>query len=165
MILVGHSYSGAVITAASAGNEKVAHLLYVAAALPQEGQSVASALRGERQPQEAPAPDSAEDWASIDPEAARASICNDATDEQFETVRPLLGYFSYRALTEVPSGIGWKERPSTYLVCSLDRSFPPETQRRFASPTTHIVEIEAGHAPMLTQPVQVADTIAAGANN
>jgi pimeloyl-ACP methyl ester carboxylesterase len=161
VVLVGHSYSGAVITAASAGNDKVAHLVYVAAALPQEGQSVASALRGEPQPQGNPPADSAEDWTKIEPEAARAGIYNDATDEQFETVRQLLGYFSYRALTEIPSGIGWREHPSTYLISTLDKSFPLETQRRFAANTTYSIDIEAGHAPMLTKPVAVAAAIAA----
>ena len=159
VVLVGHSYSGAVITAASAGNEKVAHLVYVAAALPREGQSVASALRGEPQLDGNPPTDGAEDWASIEPGAARASIYNDATDEQFETVQPLLGHFSYRVLTEIPSGIGWREHPSTYLVCTLDKSFPPETQRRFASDATYFEDIEAGHAPMLTKPAAVAAAI------
>lgn len=160
VILVGHSYSGAVITAASAGNRAVDHLVYVAAVLPTEGQSVSSALQDEVQA-EVPAPANPEDdWDGIAPDAARAGLYNDATDEQFDSVRPLLGKLSHRVFTEVPSGLGWKEHPSTYVICTLDQAFPLEVQQRFASNTTHSVQIEAGHSPMLTKPGEVAQVIA-----
>lgn len=165
VVLVGHSYSGAVITAASANNAKVSHLVYVAAALPLEGQSVASALAGELQSEDVPAEDADTDWLSMDADTARSTTYNDATEEEFESVRYQLGKFSYRALSEVPSGFGWKEHPSTFLICTLDQSFPPETQRRFASYTNEAVEVEAGHSPMLTKPRVVADVIAHAASS
>lgn len=165
VVLVGHSYSGAVITAASAGNERVAHLVYAAAVLPEEGQSVASSVRGELQVEGPISPDSTDDWVAMEPDTARIRIYNDATDDQFESVRPQLGHLSSRVLTEVPSGFGWREHPSTYLVCTLDQTYTPEVQRRFASHTTFSIDIEAGHAPMLTKPVEVADAIVTAAND
>lgn len=164
VVLVGHSYSGAVITAASAGNERVAHLVYAAAVLPKEGQSVASSVRGEPQVEGPISPDSTDDWVAMEPDTARIRIYNDATDDQFESVRPQLGHLSSRVLTEVPSGFGWREHPSTYLVCTLDQTYTPEVQRRFASHTTISIDIEAGHAPMLTKPVEVANAIVTAAN-
>ena len=160
VVLVGHSYSGAVITGASAGNDKVSHLVYVAAALPTEGQSVASSLAGEPQA-EVPVLDSTDDWSVLERDAARTLLYNDASNEQFESVFPFLGGLSYRVMTTLPSGYGWKEHPSTYVACTLDQSFPIEAQRRFASHTTTFVELEAGHSPMLTKPVEVAEAIAA----
>lgn len=159
VVLVGHSYSGAVISAAAAANGLIAHLVFAAAALPLEGQSVASSLRDEPQEQLPPRTDD-DDWVLMDSSSAKLRVLNDADDEQLEAVLPRMGRYSSRISTEVPQATGWNEHASTYLVCTLDRSFPLDAQRRFARRTTRSVDIEAGHAPMVTKPVEVARAIA-----
>lgn len=158
-VLVGHSYSGATISVASVNNRRVAHLLYVAAALPLEGQSVSSSLRDEAQ-QEQPVRDDHRDWVTMDPEIARRKVFNDATPAQLERAMPLMSHYSSRVSTEPIRATGLREHPSTYLVCMLDQSFPLEAQRRFASRTDSFIEIAAGHAPMITQPSAIAEAIA-----
>lgn len=156
-VLVGHSYSGAVITGASTVNPHVAHLIYVAAALPQAGESV-SASRG------APPTKTTsiiESQPTIpDRPATAARLFNDATTAQAEWATPQLGGFVRSAFDEVPSGLGWREHPSTYVLCTLDLSIPLEIQEGYAAHTSSAVRIEAGHSPMITQPELIAEVIA-----
>lgn len=156
-VLVGHSYSGMVITGASAGNSKVAHLVYVCAGLPGEGQSLGAATARESTDTVVPAPDVDEKDAQAD---FRRDVCNDATDEQWESIRSRIGQLPAGVFTELPSGLGWQEHPSTYAICTLDRMFPPGVQRRMAKRANETVEIEAAHLPMLTRPIELAALIA-----
>jgi pimeloyl-ACP methyl ester carboxylesterase len=48
-------------------------------------------------------------------------------------------------------------------MCLQDRQFSPALQREFASHVDTVVEIDAGHGPMLTRPAEVAEAIAAAA--
>lgn len=156
-VLVGHSYSGMVITGASAGNSKVAHLVYVCAGLPDEGQSLGEATARESTDTVVPAPDVDEEDSLAD---FRRDVCNDATDEQWESIRSRIGQLPAGVFTELPSGLGWQEHPSTYVVCTLDRTFPPGVQRRMAERADQTVDIEAAHLPMLTRPTELAALIA-----
>jgi pimeloyl-ACP methyl ester carboxylesterase len=61
------------------------------------------------------------------------------------------------------TGLGWREHPSTYVLCTRDRSFSPALQREFASHAAATVELDSGHGPMLTRAGQLADIIAAAA--
>ncbi|CAN5294471.1 alpha/beta hydrolase [soil metagenome] len=162
VVLVGHSFSGAVIGAASAGNDKVAHLVYVAAAKPDVGQSVMSSCAdAPQEPVEAPTDGS--DWMEGD-DATKHALYSDLSDEEFAKVEPNLQGHSGRVFTEIVSGQGWKEHPYTYVVATLDQIFPVDIQRRWAADANHVVEIEAGHAPMAGKPAEVAAAIAAAAN-
>ncbi|MCU1442956.1 MAG: putative hydrolase or acyltransferase of alpha/beta superfamily [Cryobacterium sp.] len=155
-VLVGHSYSGAVITAASAGNPDVGHLIYVAAALPQEGQSVVDARGGP------PAKRiEGDDLTPIDPVGGPARLFNDASPEQSARAVPRLGSFTRNAFSEPVSACGWRDHPSTYVICSQDKSIAVELQERFAANTTDSVRLDAGHSPMITQPRALAEIIAA----
>jgi len=51
--------------------------------------------------------------------------------------------------------------PSTYLVCAQDRGTPADLQREFAGRAAGVVELDAGHHPFLSQPVEVRDLIVA----
>lgn len=156
-VLVGHSYSGAVITGASVANPRVAHLIYVAAVLPQAGESV-SASRG-APPMKMTA--NIDSQPSIpDRQATAARLFNDASAAQSAWATPQLGGFARAAFDEVPSGLGWREHPTTYVLCTLDLSIPLTLQERYASNTSAQVRIEAGHSPMITQPGILANIIA-----
>jgi pimeloyl-ACP methyl ester carboxylesterase len=165
-VLVGHSYGGAVITRASADNDDVAHLVYVCAALPGPGESVGALL--ERDPE--PAGDLAsgldireDGTATLKRDAARAAIFNDATDEQAAPALDALGPHALATLGEPATGLGWRQHPATYVVTLRDKQFSPALQRQFADQVGTVVEVDAGHGPMLTKPAEVAEAIAAAA--
>ena len=65
---------------------------------------------------------------------------------------------------EAPTGLGWKEHPSTYVLTTQDRVFSPELQRRMSANATRVVEVDAGHIPLLSRPAELAAAIAAAAN-
>lgn len=166
-VLVGHSYAGAVITEASVDNDDVAHLVYVCAALPQAGESVAALLQRDPEPgQLGTAMQPAEDGtATLDRQGAKDYVFNDATEAQAAPVLDAMGSHALVTLGEAVTGLGWTQHPSTYVVCTLDKSFSPALQREFASHTGSVVEIEAGHGPMLTKPAELADVIATAARS
>lgn len=166
-VLVGHSYAGAVITEASADNSDVAHLVYVCAALPQAGESVAAVMERDPEPgQLGTAMRPAEDGtATLDREGAKNFVFNDATDAQAAAALDALGPHALVTLGEAVSRLGWTQHRSTYVLCTLDKAFSPALQREFAGHTTSVVEIEAGHGPMLTKPVELAAAIADAATS
>ena len=165
-VLVGHSYGGAVITRASADNDDVAHLVYLCAALPQEGEAVGDLLARDPDPQGdlSTALEPRDDGtATLKPEATKAAMFNDATQEQLEAALERMGPQALGAFGEKATGLGWQQHPATYVVTLQDKQFSPALQREFASHVGTVVEVDAGHGPMLTKPAEVAEAIAAAA--
>jgi pimeloyl-ACP methyl ester carboxylesterase len=54
---------------------------------------------------------------------------------------------------------GWRDRPSTYVVCAGDRATPPDAQRAQAARAGEVVELPTGHHPMLSHPELLADLL------
>lgn len=158
--VVGHSYGGAVITEAGT-DPKVAALVYIAAFVPDVGESAASL--GENAE---PAPLGAE----IRPDEqgylkiTEAGIANafaqdlSALEKQvlFATQSPTSG----AALGAAVSAAAWKSRPSWDLVTTNDRAIPPELQRSMAKRAgATTVEVASSHLPMLSRPQDVVALI------
>jgi pimeloyl-ACP methyl ester carboxylesterase len=131
VLLVGHSYGGAVIT--NAGNHAAAvGLVYVAAFAPDEGESVQAIV--ERYP---PAPGSAYmkrglagEWmVDCDGEGEYwRDIAGDLTAEQRESVRRENRWTGPDVFTEVSGRPAWRHLPSWYMLAADDRTLRPETQ-------------------------------------
>src|ERR671932_1210915 len=162
VILVGHSYGGAVIT--EAGNHpKVAALVYIAAFVPDQGESVETIL-GTFPPGEPNAGD-----AILPPEDGFLFLDREKFHEQFA------GDLSadeavFMADSQVPWGVealggtigeaAWRSKPSWYLVATEDRMIPPQTQRSMSERAGSIVEEASGsHAIYVSRPDVVADLI------
>lgn len=157
-VLVGHSYSGMVITDASAGNDRVGHLVYLCAALPQDGDSVGTLMASDPNPSSiGDAINMADDGTStLHHGPAQEVLFNDATDEQFGMVAGALGSHRMSTFGEAASGLGWQEHPSTYILTTQDKVFSPDLQRKMAASANRVVEVDAGHIPGLTKPAEVA---------
>ena len=165
-VVVGHSYAGAVITEASAANDKVSHLVYVCAVLPDEGESTLSLMGEDPTPSTLGQAIRATDdgLSTLDPVGAKNDLFNDVTQEQADPIIAGLGTHRLSVFGEAPAGLGWKEHPSTYILTTQDRVFSPELQRRMAAKATDVVTVDAGHIPLLSRPGELADAIAAAAN-
>lgn len=165
IVLVGHSYGGAVITVAGA-HERVKALVYVAAYALDEGESLAQ-LQGQFPDSKlatalkfTPLPDGGAD-VSVDPAAFPDVFAADvpAATTAFLAIaqRPLAG----AAFEERASTAAWKTKPSYGLVPTADTTINPEVHRfgyERAGMTT--VEVEgASHAVALSQPKAVADLV------
>ena len=160
VVLVGHSYGGAVITAAGARAPNVKALVYIAAMAPDEGETVGGLL--ERAAPHASAPALAPDedgylWMSakgfadaVAPESSADALLMAATQ------KPV----AIRCVEERMTRPAWREKPSWYLVAERDRMIAPETQRFMAHRAgSRIVAVEADHTPLASAPDRVVAII------
>ena len=170
VVLVGHSYGGAVITQASAGLDNVTALVYLAAFGLDEGESCASVqqpfppslLASTSYPTgyDAPGAPHGPDL-YITKERFRETFCADVpvdvAEVMFATQRPL----SLAALTENAAAAGWKAKPSWYLVSEHDNAIAPDAERFMAERMGATTKSIAGsHTAFIAQPVTVAGFIA-----
>ena len=165
VVVVGHSYGGAVITAAAAGSAHVKALVYVAAFAP-EADEILSAPGEKFAPpalSSALVPDAA-GFLYVDRAKVHDVFCKDVPAAEARliaaTQKPVAGsVFSAR----VP-GSAWKTIPSWYIVASEDRAINPDLERfyakRMGATTT---EIKSSHVPFLSHPKEVAKVIEAAA--
>jgi pimeloyl-ACP methyl ester carboxylesterase len=174
IVLVGHSYGGAVITNAAYGNHNVKALVYVDAFAPAKGES-ALQLDSAR-PGSALAAGPAKVFNSvtypgapkgdvelyIKPAVFEASFANDLPASVAAVDAATQGPAVYSALT-APSGTpAWKAIPSWYLVGTIDKVIPPAEQLFMAHRMhAHIVEVRAGHLSMVSQPAAVTNLVLA----
>jgi len=132
VVLAGHAYAGAVITATR--NEKVRSLVYVAALAPDEGETVADVFyRTEPHPQ---APKLAPDDHGLIylPESAfAAAFAQHASVEEQSLLAAVQRPISPACITLAVGRPLWKDRPSWFLVAEEDRMIVPETQRFMAT--------------------------------
>jgi len=158
VIVVGHSYGGAVITLAAAGLPQVKGLVYVAAFAPDEGESLGGLL--ERGPQSAigPAlvPDSA-GFLTIDRAKFQDVFAKDVQDVEARvmaaTQKPIAGDI-FRAPCAKPA---WKAIPAHYLVARQDRAIHPDLQRFMAERLkARTAEVDSSHVPFVSRPADVA---------
>jgi pimeloyl-ACP methyl ester carboxylesterase len=160
VVLCGHSYGGMVITAAAAGRDDVARLVYLCAFQPDVGESLFS-LTGN-----APAPwiRLLDDGRTIPDREHSVSTsyadCDEATKMAcIDRLRPQVA----RPFTDQIEHAAWRDVPSTYVVCSEDASLPPSVQRDvFVPRATSSVELTASHSPAHSQPGRVAELLAHG---
>lgn len=160
VVLVGHSYGGAVIT--EAGNlPNVTGLVYVAAFAPDTGESPGQIT--EEHPPAAVAsiaPDSdGRLW--VLPEKFQESFAQDLPDDDAlvmaVTQKAPLGSTFGDTVTDP----AWRHKPTWYQVSTEDRMIHPDNQRRMAArmQPQHTIELAASHASLASQPSAVADLI------
>jgi pimeloyl-ACP methyl ester carboxylesterase len=159
-VLVGHSYGGMVITDAAHGRRDVQHLVYVAAVMPDTGESL-SALTGP------PPPFLDPDGTTVGVHAAMLPplFLQDCDQDTVDAALTHLTRQSLSALAQAPRGIAWHTTPSTYVVCAEDRATLPERQRVFAERADDVVEIPTGHHPFLSNPELFAQVLASATKN
>jgi len=164
VVLVGHSYGGAVITAAG-GNPKVQSLVFVAAFAPEAGESVHQLATAPTPGEEgAPLLPPSDGFILVDPGKFPASF---AADVDASTTRFMTAAQVPWGLAAIQAKIGtpaWKAKPSYYMVTTEDHMVPPSVQRSMAARTgAKTIEIRSSHAVMLSHPRDVADFIAGAA--
>ena len=162
VILVGHSYGGAVIT--EAGNHpNVAGLVYIAAFAPDQGESVETLL-GTLPPGEPSAGDAIlppqDGFLLLDREKFPDSFAGDLSAEEAAFMADSQVPWGVEAVGGTVSEAAWRSKPSWYLVATEDRMIPPQTQRSMSERAGATVEEAAGsHAIYVSRPDVVADLI------
>ncbi|HSD39567.1 MAG TPA: alpha/beta hydrolase [Rhodocyclaceae bacterium] len=155
-LLVGHSYGGVVIT--EAGNApNVAGLVYVAAFVPDAGESVASLLDGGAAP---PVQPSADGYLFFDASIFPQAFAQDLPPAQGAFLAAAQIPPAAAAFEAKVSQAAWKTRRSWYVLSTEDRIIPPPAQRKMAGRAkASIKEVRASHAVYISQPDAVAQAI------
>jgi len=160
VILVGHSYGGAVIT--EAGNDpKVAGLVYIAAFALDKGESVASLIKDP--PPGAPVPPilpPVDGFLLLDKGKFPASFAGDVSPEKAEFMADSQVPWGVDALGGTISEAAWKAKPTWYLLTTEDRMLPPDAQRLMSKRAgATVVEVKSSHAVYVSHPQAVAHII------
>jgi pimeloyl-ACP methyl ester carboxylesterase len=165
VILVGHSWAGMVIS--EAGNDpKVAALVYIAALVPDEGQSSTDVVKPyPPSPGLAEAKPDAAGFLSLSRKGVDEDFVPDLPAAQRAIVYATQGPWNSAALDDKVADPAWTTKPSWYIAVN-DRMLPPEYEQAIAK---HIhartTTLTTGHVPMLSMPNKVADVIIDAANN
>jgi len=164
VILVGHSYGGAVIT--EAGNDpRVVGLVYIAAFAPDRGESVSSLIKNP--PPGAPVPPilpPVDGYLMLDKAKFPASFAGDVSPEEAAFMADSQVPWSVNALGGAVTEPAWKAKPSWYLLTTEDKMIPPDAQRQMSKRAgATVVEVKGSHAVYVSQPQAVAHIIEAAA--
>ncbi|WP_233841579.1 alpha/beta hydrolase [Dyella sp. 2HG41-7] len=160
VVLVGHSYGGAVIS--EAGNLPNVHaLVYIAAFAPDTGESPGG-ITQEKLPEAAPnlAPDS-DGYLWLKVEKFHESFCQDLTADEGLVMAvtqkaPLASTFGDNITDPA-----WKHKPSWYQISNHDRMINPENQKKMSErmKARKVINLDASHASLASQPGKVAALI------
>jgi pimeloyl-ACP methyl ester carboxylesterase len=160
VILVGHSYGGAVIT--EAGNDpKVARLVYISAFAPDKGESVSALIKdpkpGTPVPPILPPQDG---FLFLDRAKFRASFAADVSADEAAFMADSQVPWGVEALGGTISEPAWKTKPSWYMVTTEDKMIPPDAQRAMSKRAgSTVVEVKASHSVYVSQPQAVTSLI------
>jgi len=160
VILVGHSYGGAVVTEAGT-DPKVAAVVYIAAFAPDAGESVASLIKdplpGAPVPPILPPQDG---FLFLDRSKFQASFAADVEGSAAKFMADSQVPWGLAALGGAISAPAWKSKPSWYLVVTEDQMIPVGAQRLMATRAgSTVTEVKGSHAIYVSQPATVATLI------
>ncbi|MFC4763938.1 alpha/beta fold hydrolase [Dyella koreensis] len=161
VLLVGHSYGGAVISGAGHASNVVG-LVFVAAFAPDEGDSLGSIFaRQEPPPGAASIRPDAYGFLWIDRDLFKESFCQDLGDDAALVMAVAQKPIAARCFEDKAGPPAWKTKPSWYQVSDEDRMIPPETERWMAERigARKIMSLTSSHASLAAHPHQIVSLI------
>src|SRR5262249_44955127 len=169
VVLVGHSYGGAVITNAAAQADHVLGLVFVAAFAPDEGERLGEGEAGSKgrglnsalvpRHYRAANGESATEF-SIDPAKARDAFAGDLSDLQAALIAATQRPISELAFSEPSGPPAWKDKPSWAVVATGDKAAGTDVTRSMAERAgAKITELDGSHVIMISQPDAVTGVI------
>jgi len=166
VLLVGHSWGGAVITEAGT-HPQVKGLVYVAAGAPDSGQSFQEWWKAYP-----PAPGASEikpygdGYVALTAEGVRKHFVQDLPEREAELVFATQGPLAVRCFGDKISKAAWRSKRSWYIVAAHDETIPPAVERDSAKRMgAETLVLESSHVPMLSQPAAVAELIVKAASS
>lgn len=158
VVLVGHSYGGAVISEAAAGNPNVRALVYIAAFMPDTGEQLGvlnSRFTGSQLAPallQTPVAGGGTDF-TIDPATYRQVFAQDLSASAARLMAVEQRPLSSAAFTDPATTVAWHTVPSWYLVAEQDRSISPDLERfEAARAHSHTTEVDSSHVAMISHP-------------
>ncbi|MCX6047258.1 MAG: alpha/beta hydrolase [Chloroflexi bacterium] len=160
VIVVGHSYGGAVITGAAAGNPNVKALVYISAFAPDAGEPVGAYLG--QYPTDlgtALVPDAA-GFLYLDRAKFRDIFAKDVDKTEVSVMAAAQKPVFADAFSESVPVAAWSTIPSWYIVATQDKALSPDMERFYANRmNAKITELKSSHVPFISQPKEVVKVI------
>lgn len=165
VVLVGHSYGGAVITEAGT-HPQVARLVYITAFAPDQGESVSSLIAnpipGYDPPPILPPVDG---YLLLDKTKFGAAFAADVDAKTAGFMADAQVPWGVDALSGTVTEPAWKSKPSWYLLVRDDKMIPPPAQQFMSGRAgATVVEVPGSHAIYVSNPSAVADLVQQAAN-
>ena len=159
VVLVAHSYGGAVVAEAAPKLSELRGIVYLAALVPRLGQSASEVTReyGRRSPLD-DAIMREDGLLRLDPVPASRALYGDCDNETREwainkvTSQTLASFRTPRTSENIAVA-------STYIICQRDQAIMPEVQEQIAQRCDDIVEIDSDHSPFLSHAAELADLL------
>ena len=164
-VLVGHSFSGMIVTEAGV-DPKVASLVYVAARAPDAGEDYTALAKRFPTPPASAGIVWQGDWGRLSEAAFLRDFAGDLPPAQARVLYAVQAPFQRALLTGRTTQAAWRSKPSFYAVSTEDRTINPDLERfmgkRMGATT---IEVKASHLSLISQPETIAKLIlqAAGA--
>ena len=158
VVLVGHSYGGAIIS--EAGNDpNVSALVYIAAFALDEGESCASIETAVPQASKAFKADNNGNW-WIEQDHFAADFAADIPPAESHYMAISQVPISTDSFTHKVTGPAWKTKPTSYMVASADRSINPKQERMMAKrANAKTVEVDSSHVAYMSHPKETVKLI------
>ena len=159
IVLLGHSFGGVAITTAALDDERVKHLVYLAAVMPDaEGGMPASLVSPDTIGAIVPHEDGT---STVRDEVIQPLFYHRCSDEDVERAKSLLvpDDMHGTAPPPRPRALAYERIPTTYVVCTEDRCLTPEGQREQARRATRVAEWPTDHSPFFSRPELMIDLL------
>ena len=160
VVVVGHSYGGAVITGAAAGNANVKALVYVAAFAPDSGEPIGAF--GEKYPAPLGAalkPDAA-GFLYIDRGQFNALFCADVPAAEARVMAVTQKPLNSSVFGASVDRAAWKTLPSWFVVSQDDKAINPDLERFYAKRMgAKVTELKSSHVSFISHPSEVTRVI------
>jgi pimeloyl-ACP methyl ester carboxylesterase len=163
VVLVGHSYGGAVITQAADQIPNLARLVYISGLVPALGQSASEAkAEVDLMTRLDDAIERDGDFLVLNPVLAHAALYQDCKEKVAAwavsqlTPQTLASFRSPRTAFDV-------DVPSRYILCTDDNALDPTLQKVMSDRCTEVVTLESDHSPFLSRPGVLTDLVVANA--
>jgi pimeloyl-ACP methyl ester carboxylesterase len=159
VLLVGHSYGGAVITNAGYNNPNVTGLVYIAAFAPDEGQSLSNFADPAKFPKDLFMPDS-QGYIYLNPKIFRENFAQDVDPAEANIMATAQKPFHQSEFVEKSGPPAWKQLPTWYQISEADHMISPDVQHTFAQKmNATTLSLNTSHASYVAHPVEIAEFI------
>jgi pimeloyl-ACP methyl ester carboxylesterase len=153
VVVVAHSYGGMVATEALTDAPNIQQLVYLAAFVPDEGESIDS-LHGHQLP----------NWINvhdnhIDANHPARVFYGDCPQHQARWAARQLTHQSVSSIRTPVTDPAWRYLPTAYLLCTRDRAIHPAAQAVMSARCDQVHRLRSDHSPMLSQPDALADLL------
>jgi pimeloyl-ACP methyl ester carboxylesterase len=158
-VLVGHSFSGMIVSEVGA-DPKITALVYVAARAPDAGEDYTALAKTYPTPPATAGIVFHDDWGQLSEEAFLRDFAGDLPAEEARVLYAVQQPFKKSLTTEKTTTAAWRVKPTFYAVSTQDRTINPDLERFMAKRMgAKTIEVEASHLALISQPDAVTNLI------